>query len=100
MKDVSALTKDELQEYAQSGVDFPAITLELKKGVESLRKQVAELQPKEAVLPVAESLLAEPAKQATHIKNKKTGRVFLKTQSLIDHLLEDGLLCDSEGKPV
>ena len=101
MKDVSALSKDELQVYAESGEDFPAVTLDLRKGIESLRKQVLDLQPKENTTSEGDLFTKdEPTTAATHIKNKTTGNIFLHTKALSDHLGDDGAMCDSEGNLV
>ena len=97
MKDVIKLTKDDLQAYAESGEDFQPVTLDLRKSIDTLRAQVLSLQPKKEAA-VKEDEPAKPV--ATHIKNKKTGYCFLKTQALIDHLGDDGVLCDSLGNPV
>lgn len=92
MKDVSELTKDELADYVNSGVDFPVPDkpLDMKKSVEKLRAEVVELQKQ------AEAAPEEVPQDLGYIKNLDTGHIFPFTEALWAHL-KNAVRCDKDG---
>lgn len=99
MQDVSKLNKDDLQAYAQSGADFPATALDLKKSISVLREQVESLQGINTQANAIEEDVP-PKPIGGYVKNIKTGLIFVATAQIIAHLKDEGVLCDSEGNPV
>ena len=86
MTEVAEMTKDELAEYAKTTFKKE---IDMRKSLENLRAEVSKM---------TEQSTAENVETAkTHIKNTKTGLVFLWTQALQDHLGNDGKLCNSDG---
>lgn len=90
MLDISSLDKDGLADYARTVFKTE---LDMRKNLESLRKDVKAMQDKPAK---ADEL---PLKKASHIKNKANGRVFPYTQLLIAHLGDNAIPCDENGEP-
>lgn len=104
-KPISEMSKDELKEYAASGVDFSAIELDMRKSIDTLRADIQKVydttHPETTV--AKEGELFTKGEQvpilATHIKNKATGRIFVKTELLVKHLGDNGIVCDVNGSP-
>ncbi len=99
MPNINEMSKDELKVYAESGADFPAISLDMRKSIDTLRAEVQAALP----VPAMEGELftkneTVPA-LATHIRNKANGRIFVKTDLLVKHLGDIGVICDKDGNP-
>lgn len=94
MIDVSEYTKDQLAEFVKT---LPGNhELDMRKKIETLREQVVKMQSAPSLLAIKEVAKVT----ATHIKNKSTGFVFEFTPVLLDHLGENGMLCDVNGEEV
>ena len=104
-KPISEMTKDELKAYAASDVDFSAIELDMRKSVDTLRAEVQKVYDTThpETLVAKEGELYVKGEQvpvlATHIRNKKNNRIFVKTETLVKHLGDDGIVCDVNGNP-
>ena len=92
MVDISDYDKDKLAAYAKK--EFGA-DLDMRKKLETLRAEVANLQIKPSVI---ES--EKPTVSASHVKNKETGFIFPYTKLVAEHLGERCILCDQNGEPV
>ena len=93
MIDILSSTKDELLDYAMSGIDFPAVSgLDMKKSIGTLRDEVTALRD-------SASNIVEPEAEATHIMNRITGHIFPFTHDLWKHLT-DAVKCDKDGNRV
>jgi hypothetical protein len=93
MIDISDLDKDQLAEYAQS---VYKVVLDMRKPLESLRKEVTKLQEKGKT--VAPPVLKVNPK-ATHIRNNDNNRWFPWTPELQVYL-KNFTLCDENGQDV
>jgi len=102
-KPINEMSKDELKEYAVSGIDFSAIELDMRKNIDTLRTDIQKIYDTThpETLVAVEGDLFTKNKQvpilATHIKNKANGRIFDKTELLVKHLGDNGVVCDANG---
>jgi uncharacterized surface anchored protein len=87
-------TKDALADYAFSGVDFPAVKLDMRKKIDELKAEIVTLQSK-----TQSGQESQATKQATHIKNRVTGHIFEYTDAVWNHL-QDRVKCDADGNEV
>jgi hypothetical protein len=93
MIDISDFDKDQLAEYAHN---VYGVELDMRKGLENLRKEVIKLQTKNS----SENLqVIKIDPKATHIKNNETGFWFPWTPQLHKYLT-DYTLCDENGNDV
>jgi hypothetical protein len=93
MIDISDLDKDALAEYTKNV--FKTV-LDMRKPLETLRKEVAKLQAKDKGVPPP-VLKLNP--NATHIRNNDTGKWFPWTADLQVYL-KNATLCDENGQDV
>jgi hypothetical protein len=93
MIDISDLDKDQLAEYAQNVFK---VVLDLRKPIETLKKEVAKLQERKQPEAVP-TVQINP--KATHIRNNDTGKWFPWTPQLHAYL-KNHTLCDENGQDV
>lgn len=99
MVKIDEFDKDQLSEYAQT---MFKVDLDLRKNLDTLKKEVLALQKKSAAKTKSEADSVTSAVEkggATHILNRDTGFWFPYTKLLAQHLT-NAVPCDKDGKPV
>jgi hypothetical protein len=102
-KPINEMSKDELKAYAESGVDFEIVNIDMRKNVDELRTKIQDAYDLAHPTPVIGGELFTKNETvpflATHIKNKANNRIFPKTDLLVKYLGDNGVVCDKDGNP-